>query len=69
MTTEIELLQRASNEIKQLRNQNQLQGVRLAMFDDCMKLLNAHQPSNAMGYGEDIAWAIDKHIAESEKTV
>lgn len=62
MTEEQELLQRASNEIKGLRNQNQTMATRLDMFDKCIMLLTANLHSSGQGMSEDIAWKIDKFL-------
>ncbi len=68
MTTELQLLKAASNEIKMLRNQNQSMSSRLDMFDKCILLLTANIHSQGGCMGEDIAWEIDRYI-EIETTV
>ncbi len=70
-TEELNLLKSASAEIKGLRNRNQLQGIRLQMFDDMMLLLRTTPGYGAsQGMGEDVAWQIDmlliKHEEESK---
>ena len=68
MTPELELLQRASNEIKGLRNSNNLMAARLDMFDKCVLLLTANIQSSGQGMSPDIAWEIDNMIAtENER--
>lgn len=62
MNKELDLLQIASNEIKQLRNQNNIMRTRLDMFDNCMLLLTANIQSNQQGVSPDITWEIDKYI-------
>lgn len=60
----LELLQRASNEIKNLRSQNQLMAARLGVFDDMMMLLKATPVYP--GYGAmspDVVYEIEKAIA------
>lgn len=61
-----DLLQRASNEIKQLRQQNASMAARLDMFDKCMDLFYAQQNRGNMGMGEDITWQIKMLIEASE---
>lgn len=61
-----ELLQRANNEIKQLRSQNQLMAARLDMFDSMMAIFNAQQLSRGGMMHPDIVYEIEKAI-ENEK--
>jgi hypothetical protein len=68
MKTEIELLKDASNEIKQLRSQNNHMAARLDMFDKCILLLTANIQGNNQGMSPDVVWAIDKFIASQETT-
>ncbi len=62
MTPEFELLRQASNEIKQLRTQNNLMAARLDTFDKCVALLTANVQGNSMGMSPDIVWEIDDAI-------
>lgn len=57
-----ELLQRASNEIKSLRNQLQIANARLTVFDDMMMLLRTPPIYPSMGMSPDISWEIEEHI-------
>lgn len=66
-TEEMDLLKRASNEIKDLRRQNEAKSLRLDMFDSCMMLLTANLNGSQLGMGEDVAWQIDKAIADHEE--
>jgi len=61
-----ELLQRASNEIKGLRSQNQLMAARLDMFDSMMAIFNAQQMSRGGMMSPDIVWEIDRAIDSKE---
>lgn len=62
-----ELLQRASNEIKCLRSQNQLMAARLDMFDSMMAIFNAQQMSRSGGMmSPDIVYELDKAIKAEE---
>jgi len=56
------LLQNASWEIKELRNAKEHQGLRLKMFDDCMKLLNSQTMGQCVGMGEDLVSRIGKTL-------
>lgn len=59
----LELLQRAQNEIKTLRSQNQLMAARLGVFDDMMMLLKTpavYPPCGMMS--PDVVYEIDKAI-------
>ena len=59
MTKEVDLLARASCEIKNLRSANQLMGARLDMFDKCVMLLTANVQSTGGGMSPDITSEID----------
>lgn len=67
MTKEIELLQEASNEIKDLRARNERQSIRLVVIDDMLDLLRAKPTAATQGYSEDVAWKIDKYIRENQQ--
>ena len=59
---EQDLLQRAINEIKQLRSQNSLMNARLDMFDKMMVLFHT-QPAYAGGQmSPDLVWEMEKHL-------
>lgn len=63
----LELLQRAKDEIKSLRSQNQLMAARLGVFDDMMMLLKAAPIYPSYGaMHPDVVYEIDKLI-ESDK--
>ena len=66
--TEIDLMRAAAAEIRHLRNQNMIMSTRLNMYDQMMALFHAEVPRNGVGMSEDIAWAIDKHIEQKEKS-
>lgn len=58
----MDLLQRASSEIKSLRNQNNHMAARLDMFDKCMMLLTANLQTNNIGMSPDITYEIDLEV-------
>lgn len=63
----LELLQRAKDEIKTLRSQNQLMAARLGVFDDMMMLLKAAPVYSSYGsMHPDVVYEIDKAI-EADK--
>lgn len=67
MEQELELLKRATNEIKMLRNQNQQLSARLEIYDNMINLFRAHP-----GYGNgimapDLLWEIERHISNQTK--
>ena len=68
MTKELQLLQEASNEIKRLRNSNNLMAARLDTFDKCVLLLTAHLEGGQTGMSPDLVWEIDQFI-QTEKDV
>lgn len=64
----LELLQRAKEEIKTLRSQNQVMAARLGVFDDMMMLLKAapvYPSYDAMH--PDIVYEIDKAVEADKK--
>ena len=67
----LELLERANDEIKQLRHQNQLQAARLEVFDSMMLLFTSLPNYQARGLMHpDIVYEITKAIeAEKNNTV
>lgn len=60
------LLRDANFEIRQLRKQNELMRARLDMFDSVMMLLHSTPSHESRGMTEDVAWKIDKFLAENE---
>jgi hypothetical protein len=61
-----ELLQRASNEIKGLRSQNQLMAARLEVFDSMMLLFTSDPQRSGGTMSPDIVWEIDRAISVDE---
>lgn len=70
MTSEQDLLQQSSEEIKSLRSQNNSMAARLDMFDKCMVLLHTAPAYQGQGMGEDLVYKIEKQLAsiKSEQT-
>ncbi len=70
MSESIRLLKSAVNEIRQLRQQNQLMSVRLQMFDDVMTLLHADSGRrNGIAMSPDLTWEIEKFMETQDKPV
>lgn len=67
MTKEQALLQQACNEIKILRNANQLMKARLDMFDDCIALLSARVERSGGLMSPDLVWEIEKHLSNKSE--
>ncbi|MCW5697912.1 MAG: hypothetical protein KIS96_14425 [Bauldia sp.] len=63
---QIEMMRRCSSEIKQLRAQIDHLQPKADAYDNIAKLLGL-LPVASRGYGEDLAWMLDKGIAEIEK--
>lgn len=64
---ELQLLERAANEIKSLRSQNQLMAARLGVFDDMMSMFKSAPVYPSYGLTlPDLVYEIKKHIDESE---
>jgi hypothetical protein len=64
-----DLLQRASNEIKTLRSQNQLMAARLDMFDSMMLIFTSVPQRQGGLMSPDIIYEIEKAIeADKNKT-
>jgi len=59
----VALLQRSANEIKALRNENQIMSARLGMFDNIMSLFNASKNQQGGMYAPDVVYEIEKEIA------
>lgn len=62
MTDQQLLLQRAANEIKSLRANNQIMNARLQMFDNIMTLITISVRQDGMAMSPDIVWEIEKTI-------
>jgi len=61
------LLRQASEEIKGLRQQNQLLNARLSGFEDALLLLRTPPYYPPQGMAEDLTYIIDKHIVSLEE--
>jgi hypothetical protein len=62
----IEMMRRASAEIKLLRKQIDVLMPKADAYDMIGKILNL-LPAASRGYGEDVAYMLDKRIKELEK--
>lgn len=62
MTPEIDLLQRAKDEINGLRHRNEIMRARLDMFDSIMTIFRTEPQRNSQGMSPDIAFEIEKFI-------
>lgn len=60
----ISLLQKAKDEILQLRRTNEVYGAKLEMFDCLMLLLHTKPAERQYPMGVDVAWELDKHAEE-----
>lgn len=61
------LLEQASDKIKSLRRQNELQAARLQMFDNMMRLFyTSASGGDVMGLEPAIEYEIDKYLKETE---
>jgi hypothetical protein len=67
MEKENEMLQRAANEIKSLRSQNQLMSARLDMFDSIMAVLHTDVARKSQGMSPDLVWEIEKHLEKENQ--
>jgi hypothetical protein len=67
MTEEQQLLQSASIEIKQLRNENQLMSARLDTFDSIMLLFRTEPNYGNRGMTEDLVWKIEKYLTREKE--
>lgn len=67
MNDQTSLLQGAINEIKQLRNQNQIMGARLQMFDDMMLIFKSIPNVPGRGCSPDIVYDLEKTIEYQKK--
>ena len=59
----IEMAQRCSGEIKELRRQLSVLQPKADAYDNLVIVLRL-LPKPSQGYGEDLAWMLDKRIAE-----
>ena len=57
-------MQEAVSEIRQLRRQNEIQAARLSGFDDAMQLLRTAPFFQGQGMSEDLAYKLEKRVAE-----
>lgn len=62
---QIEMMRRTSAEIKQLRAQIAALQPKADAYDNMAALIGL-LPKASRGYGEDLAWLLDKRIAELE---
>lgn len=58
-----QLLESARQEITQLRQQNNIMGARLEMFDSVMLLFRTEPNFPRMGMSEDVNYRIEKFLA------
>ncbi|MFZ2650252.1 MAG: hypothetical protein WA210_09100 [Burkholderiaceae bacterium] len=55
------LLQEAAQEIRMLRRVNEVLQAKVSMIELFDRVLNSRPPSVTSGFGEDVAWKLDKH--------
>lgn len=68
MTTEQRLLQQAAQEIRNLRNQNQLMSARLDTFDSMMRLFHTSPNwGNGGAMSPDIVWEIESLLKDQKE--
>lgn len=60
------LFQEAVSEIKQLREANYTQSLRLKMFDDVMAIFRAREEHHGLCMGEDVVWKIEEALQDSD---
>jgi hypothetical protein len=58
MNTEQQLLTEATNEIKNLRKENELMKARLSMFDSIMMMLHTNPAYPGQGMSPDLVYTI-----------
>lgn len=63
----IEMMRRASNEIKQLRNVIDNLAPKAEAYDLLTKVVNGLAPGRSMGVSEDVAWMLDRRADELTK--
>lgn len=62
----VQMMRRAADEIRTLRRINAELGPRADAYDSIKSVLNL-MPRPSQGYGEDVAWLLEKRIAELEE--
>lgn len=55
------LLREAANEIRSLRRVNEILQAKVGMIELFDRVLRSEPPTITQGYGEDIAWKMDRH--------
>lgn len=65
---QVEMMGRASGEIKSLRAQIAALSPKADAYERLSQVLNL-LPRPSQGYGEDVAWMLDKRIAEIEASL
>ena len=63
----IEMMHRASSEIKMLRQQIDIREPKAHAYDNLTAIINL-LPKQTQGYGEDVAYMLDKRIKELKDT-
>ena len=61
-----DLLQRASFEIRNLRNANQIMAARLEVFDTMTAIFKTSPRNDGMGMAPDLVWEIERRLEESK---
>lgn len=67
MNEEIQMLKKATAELKILRRQNELMRARLDMFDAMNAILHTQVATRNEGMSEDIVWEIENYIVSKER--
>lgn len=65
----IEMMHRCRDEIRMLRRHIDALTPKAEAYDVLAKTINAMAPRPSIGMGEDVAWALDKRIAELQKEI
>jgi virulence-associated protein VapD len=65
----IEMARRCLMEIKQLRQEVETLRPRARAYDDMSKMLAVLVPQQPQGYGEDVAWILERRIREVENDI
>jgi hypothetical protein len=63
----VEMMQRASSEIKMLRRQINILSPKADAYDVLAKTINAMTPRQSGVMSEDVEWLLDKRIDEMKK--
>lgn len=66
---QIEMMARCSEEIKTLRAQIANLQPRADAYDNMATLLRVAVPRQSQGYGEDLAWKLDRTIEDMKKAL